>query len=105
MRLSKIFAPLLLAGTTALGACATHAYIADDAPPPAREEVVAYQPGQVWVHGHWDRRGSHWAWTDGHYERERPGYVYVEGRWQQNGDQHVWVRGGWHRRGEGISRR
>jgi len=102
MRLYKIFAPLLIAS---MAGCATRAYIVADAPPPPREEVVVFRPGQVWIHGHWERHGPRWAWRDGHYERERPGYVYIEGRWQHSGRDHVWVDGGWRRRTTGIVRR
>jgi hypothetical protein len=63
---------------------------------------VTYQPGYVYIQGHWERRGRHWQWQPGYYERERTGYVYIEGRWRNQGDRWVWVDGGWRRRGVTI---
>jgi hypothetical protein len=72
-------------------------YVVEDAPPAAREEVVVYRPGYVWVHGHWHHDGHHYLWRGGYYEHARPGYVYVEGRHVKHGKRYVWVEGGWHR--------
>jgi YXWGXW repeat-containing protein len=82
----------------------TDAYVVDDAPPPAREEVVTYRPGFVWVHGRWTHPGGRWAWASGRYERERPNQVYVEGRWERRGHGHVWVDGNWRARGGVVVR-
>jgi hypothetical protein len=101
---------LLLAGATALGVgagCAGEArYVVSDydAPPPPREEVVAYRPGYVWIHGTWNRYGDHWAWHDGYYARERPGYVYQDGFWRRDGRNYVSVRGQWRPRGSVVIR-
>lgn len=95
MRVAKLVAALLLAGACGSGTL----YVTDDAPPPAREEVVAYQPGSFWVHGHWDRDGGHWRWVNGHYERERWGYAYDEGRWERVGGRYRWREGHWRSRG------
>ena len=101
MRLGKLLAALAFAG-----ACAGSGslYVTDDSPPPPREEVVSYQPGMFWVHGHWDRDGDRWAWRGGHYERERAGYSYSEGRWERYGGRYHWVDGGWRARGGVVIR-
>jgi len=102
--LRNIFASILVAGATlatvpAMTGCAAEgAYVIEDAPPPAREEVVVYKPGYVWVHGRWTHPGRRWAWQSGHYVRERPAQVYVEGRWERRGSGHVWVDGRWRSR-------
>lgn len=75
------------------------AYVVDDAPPVAREEVVVARPGFIWIHGRWDHPNGRWEWRNGYYERERPNMVYVEGRWERRGRGHVWVDGGWRARG------
>ena len=80
------------------------AYVVEDAPPPAREEVVVSRPGFVWVHGRWSHPGSRWVWQGGYYERERQNQVYVEGRWERRGRGHVWVDGGWRARGRVVVR-
>src|ERR1041384_3582452 len=54
------------------------AYLVEDAPPPAREEVVVARPGYVWIHGRWTHPGRTWVWRGGYYERERADQVYVE---------------------------
>jgi WXXGXW repeat (2 copies) len=108
--LRKMLAGILVAGAALStvpvmsGCYATEAYVVEDAPPPARREVVVYRPGYVWVHGHWTRPGRHWVWRSGYYERERPDAVYVEGRWERRGRGHVWVDGGWRARGRVIVR-
>ena len=85
--------------------CAGEAsYVVEEDPPPAREEVVTYRPGFVWVHGRWSHPGSRWVWEGGRYERERSNQVYVEGRWERRGHSHVWVEGGWHARGGVVVR-
>ena len=81
------------------GCLAEGAYVVDEPPPPAREEVVTYRPGFVWIHGRWARPEGRWVWYGGRYERERPHQVYVEGRWERRGHGHVWIDGGWRARG------
>lgn len=110
-RLGKLLVPLLLVGACAgrgravvIANNTTNVRVHDNAPPPAREEVVVYRPGMVWVSGHWDRDGGSWVWKDGYHEAERPGYVYIEGRWQPSARGYVWVDGGWRKR-EGIAMR
>jgi len=106
-----IFAALLIAGTAlttlpAMTGCyATEgAYIVDDEPPPAREEVVVSRPGYIWIHGRWEHPGNRWLWHGGYYERERPNAVYVEGRWERRGRGHAWVDGGWRARNHVVVR-
>jgi hypothetical protein len=86
------------------GCTASAGYVVEEDPPPPREEVVAYRPGFVWVHGRWAHPGSRWVWQGGRYERERPNQVYVEGRWERRGHNRVWVDGGWHARGGVVVR-
>ncbi|MBL9019240.1 MAG: YXWGXW repeat-containing protein [Myxococcales bacterium] len=103
-RLARSLLPLLVAGGCGSSTVRARATVAvrDDAPPPAREEVMVYRPGFVWIHGHWDRDRGHWRWKPGYYERERPGYVYIQGRWEPSSRGYVWVDGRWHKR-EGIA--
>ena len=108
--LRDMLAALLVAGAAltapAMTGCYASggAYLVEDEPPPVREEVVVSRPGFIWIHGHWDRPGGHWAWRSGYYERERPEQVYVEGRWERRGNGHVWVGGGWRARGNVVVR-
>ena len=102
-RLTKIFAPLLVAG--ALTGCAGEAYVVESGPPAPRYETVVYRPGHVWVQGHWVREGRNWYWRDGYYVRERPNYVYVQPRWERRGRGYVYVRGDWRPRGRVYVRR
>jgi hypothetical protein len=110
--LRNILSVLLVSGTAlttvpVMSGCyaTTDGYVeVDDPPPPAREEVVTYRPGFVWIHGRWTRPGGSWAWAGGHYERERSNQVYVEGRWERRGHGHVWVDGGWRARGGVVVR-
>jgi hypothetical protein len=101
---------LLLAGaaaTSVMAGCQAHArYVvaAYDAPPAPREEVVAYRPGYVFIHGNWNRYGDRWSWHEGHYVRERPGYVHEDGHWRRNGRGYVWVEGQWRPRGQVVIR-
>jgi WXXGXW repeat (2 copies) len=87
--------------TPALAGCyaETSGYVVGEAPPPPREEVVVYRPGQIWVHGHWRHDGNQYVWHSGYYERERPGHVYLEGRWVKRGHELVWIDGAWRRSG------
>jgi hypothetical protein len=100
MRSKKLLVCLLAAGaalsaTPVLTGCAGEAYIVDTAPPAPRAEVSVHRPGYVWVHGHWQRRGSSWRWHPGYYERDRADMVYIHGRWDRRGRSYVWVDGGW----------
>lgn len=105
MLAALLVASAALTATAMTGCYATAGgYVVDDAPPPAREEVVVARPGFFWIHGHWERPGGHWAWRSGYYERERPEQVYVEGRWERRGSGHVWVNGGWRARGHIVVR-
>lgn len=103
-RLGTLLLPLIVAAGCGGGTVRARATVAthDEGPPPAREEVMVYKPGFVWIHGHWDRDGGHWRWKPGYYDRERPGYVYIEGRWAPSSRGYVWVDGSWHKR-EGIA--
>jgi hypothetical protein len=113
-RLHSLLGPLLVAGATlavlpAVGCYAEtrtrpSGYVIDDVPP-AREEVVIYRPGYIWVQGHWTLGpGRRWVWRGGYYERERPSYVYVQGRWERRGDTYIWIDGGWRPRGRVVVR-
>ena len=73
----------------------TDPYVATDAPPPPREEVVVTQPGMIWIHGHWLRDNGAWHWHPGYYERERVGQRYVEGHWTYHGNRRIYVEGAW----------
>ena len=92
----------LLAALALATGCTGRAYVVDDGPPPLREEVIAYRPGYVWIHGNWARDSRHWRWRSGRYEREHPNAVYVQGRWERQGGHYVWIDGGWRAR---VSRR
>ena len=102
---SIALAAMLGSGMAVMPACmgTGNAYIVEDEPPAAHEEIVVTRPGFLYVHGNWRREGGRWAWNDGHYERERANQRYVEGRWQRRGPrQHIWVQGGWRSEG-GVS--
>lgn len=100
MKLHKWLSAIILATAAPMVGCfgTTESYVAYEAPPPPREEVVSYRPGFVYIHGHWGREGDRWGWRSGYYERMRPGYVYSEGRWERRGGRHVWLDGGWRAR-------
>ena len=107
--LRKMLAALVVAGAAvaalpAMSGCYASggAYIVEDVPPTAREEVVVSRPGFIWIHGRWTHPERTWVWRGGYYERERPNQVYVEGRWERRGRGHVWVDGGWRARA-GVS--
>jgi hypothetical protein len=97
-RLSKILVFAIALGTA--GACAGEGtYVIESGPPAPREEVVVYRPGQVWVHGHWQRDRGRWEWRNGYYVRDRPNHVYVQPRWERRGRGYVYVKGEWRPRG------
>ena len=73
--------------------------VADQAPPPAQEEVVtvAPAPGVVWVGGYWGWYGGRYVWVSGGWHRPpQAGAVWVAGYWTARpAGGHVWVRGRW----------
>lgn len=71
------------------------AYVVDEQPPVAREEVVTARPGYVWVRGRWERHGRKWTWNAGHWRQARGGYVWVDGYWDRRGNRYHWVEGHW----------
>jgi hypothetical protein len=97
----RLFVALVLA--CSVGACGGRG-IVEEAPPPAREEVVIYKPGYVWIQGNYTRATGRWAWVPGRYVRERPGYVFIGGRWDRWPSGYVWVMGGWRKQGRVVSR-
>lgn len=79
------------------------------APPPPRYEVVpAPRHGQVWVPGHWERRGGRQVWLNGHWIAARPGYRYNPPVWVQHDGRWDMRPGHWRRGdadGDGVPNR
>jgi hypothetical protein len=102
----RLFVALVLACSVggSMG-CGARGGIAEEAPPPAREEIVIYKPGYVWIQGNYTRSNGGWAWVPGRYVRERPGYVWISGRWDRWPSGYVWVTGGWRKQGRVVSHR
>ncbi len=98
---------LILAASLASGAAVVlpgcyatgDAYVVEEDPPVAREEVIVEHPGYIYIHGHWGRDHGRWAWRGGRYERERHGYRFVDGRWERRGNRSVWIDGTWRAEG------
>ena len=78
----------------------TVAIVAPVAPPPARIEVMAAQPGRdyFWVPGYWHWEGERHRWVEGRWERHREHERWVERHWEHEGDGRWRLHGGyWHR--------
>lgn len=45
--------------------------IRDEAPPPPRDESPGQppSPGDIWVSGHYEKRGGDWMWVPGYWRR------------------------------------
>jgi len=87
----------VLAASSLLAGCASHAYVAAYVPgPPPRPYAMgavgyAPGPGYVWADGFWDLRGGRWAWSEGHWMRPPRARAYwVAPRWVQTN--HGWRR-------------
>lgn len=91
-----------LASPLGLGASVAHAqvYVQVAPPAPVYEAAPPARPGYVWVPGHHEWRGDHYAWVSGRWMADRPGYEYVQPRWVQRGNgQWYMVGNNWERRG------
>jgi len=62
-------------------------------PAPVVEVAPAPQPGQVWIPGYYDYRGSEYVWVQGHFEPARKGYVYMAPRYEER--EHRYYAGRW----------
>ncbi|MGA3023253.1 MAG: YXWGXW repeat-containing protein [Bryobacteraceae bacterium] len=103
MNIRNILLPGILAASSLLAGCASHAYVAAYLPgPPPQPYVVgavgyAPAPGYVWADGFWDLRGGRWVWAPGywvraphrrahwapaHWVQTNHGWRRVEGRWR-----------------------
>jgi hypothetical protein len=103
MKIRNILLSGVLAASSLLAGCASHAYVAAyvPGPPPAPYVVgaVGYAPGPgyVWADGFWDLQGSRWVWAPGswmrpphrrahwvaaHWVQRNHGWRRVEGRWR-----------------------
>ena len=74
-------------------------------PPPRYEATPRPRRGQVWVPGHWERRGHRHVWAQGYWVKARPGYHYREPRWVEHGGRWDMHPGGWDRDGDGVPNR
>jgi hypothetical protein len=104
MTIRNILLTGVLAASSLLAGCASHAYVAAYVPgPPAQPYVVgavgyAPGPGYVWADGYWDLRGSRWVWAEGHWvHAPRPHAYWAPAHWEQTN--HGWRRmeGHWRR--------
>jgi hypothetical protein len=71
----------------------------DQAPPPARVEVVPARPSKqaVWVDGEWIWRRGRWAWLTGRWVAPPPGAVFSAWVFVRGADGRLWsAPGGWH---------
>jgi hypothetical protein len=105
MTIRNILLTGVLAASSLLAGCASHAYVAAAyvPGPPAQPYVVgavgyAPAPGYVWADGYWDLRGSRWVWAEGHWVHPpRPHAYWAPAHWEQTN--HGWrrVEGHWRR--------
>jgi hypothetical protein len=102
MTIRNILLTGVLAASSLLAGCASHAYVAAYVPgPPAQPYAVgavgyAPGPGYVWADGYWDLRGSRWVWAEGHWVHAPHAHAYwVPAHWDQTN--HGWrrVEGRW----------
>lgn len=99
MRRIAVLTPALL-----LAACGTAprppGWVAwsSEAPPPEKAEIFGppERPGQVWMTGHWARRGDAWEWQPGTYVTPpAPDTVWVPGCWIEQNEKWTWTPGSW----------
>jgi hypothetical protein len=105
MTIRNILLTGVLAASSLLAGCASHAYVAAAyvPGPPAQPYVVgavgyAPAPGYVWADGYWDLRGSRWVWAEGHWGHPPRAHAYwAPAHWEQTN--HGWrrVEGHWRR--------
>jgi hypothetical protein len=85
-------------GVIPLTASADVGIFVNEAPPPARHEVVPHaRHGYVWAPGYWDYRRGHYVWVQGHWEKERNGMYWHPNRWEQRDGKWAMQKGGWNR--------
>ena len=102
---SKLFAVLLLAGSSLVAASGVvvgvgvgvPAPVVAYGPPPPPRVVYAPavpRPGYVWIGGYWYPRGAAWAWRGGYWARPPYAHAYWVGpRWYG----HRYYSGYWRR--------
>ena len=105
MTIRNILLTGVLAASSLLAGCASHAYVAAAyvPGPPAQPYVVgavgyAPAPGYVWADGYGDLRGSRWVWAEGHWVHPPRAHAYwAPAHWEQTN--HGWrrVEGHWRR--------
>lgn len=80
--------------------CLQGATCVDEAPPPAKVEVLGTSPapGDIWMPGHYVYYAkTGYQWNDGHWEVPRPGYHWNAPHWEQIGSKWVFTPGDWER--------
>ena len=79
--------------------CLLGATCVDEAPPPAKVEVVmgtSPAPGDIWMSGYYVYYAkTGYQWNDGHWEAPRPGYHLNAPHWEQIGSKWVFTPGDW----------
>jgi hypothetical protein len=80
--------------------CSLGATCVDEAPPPAKVEVMGTSPapGYIWMPGYYVYYAkTGYQWDDGHWEAARPGYHWNAPYWEQMGSKWVFTPGDWER--------
>jgi len=79
--------------------------LVDQAPPPARVEVVPARPSElaVWVDGEWIWRHGRWAWLTGRWVTPPPGAVFSAWVFVRGADGRLWsAPGAWRDASGGV---